>query len=368
MRIRHQGMLADDEALLKYARELYKAQSSRGRPWNGRQIRNAFQSAVAIANFEKAPGSSLRLTTNQFKKVSQSYDEFNQYLFSVNGEPIHTSGDTVIAPSRRDAQRHRVREAPAESLPPNSSSISSSGDTSPRRSHQPTDNEKELHGVLNPENWKAGFAPETIPKLYNQTLQTFENLERLHSAPRMPSSSSNIATQEQQNFQPKQNRNHPVSPLGVQPQSPYALPGWAPIQNMALMPTGMGYGPMGMPIPMQQQIQMAAPFQYHNAAMNHYNIGGLGSPFQFPPNTLGVPLQYSQFTNHFQSKPVAPQPTQPQSSQPQPSQSESGQASSSQTPSGKESGGGFWGRLNQDDETSHPSAWQQPRTYRGDMT
>ncbi|KAF5228716.1 hypothetical protein FANTH_14409 [Fusarium anthophilum] len=313
MKRRHRGMVADDEALLDYARQLYKAQSSRGRPWNGRQIRNAFQSAVAIADFEKEHGSSLRLTTGQFRKVSQSYDEFNQYRFSIAGESIPASEDAVIERSRPYAQRHRDREAPGEFLPHSTSPVSSG---SPRRPRQKTDNGKELY-----------------------------------SAPLIPPSFSNPASQEQQNFQPKQNWNHPGSSLDVQPQSHYAPPGWAPIQNMTFLPISMGYSPMGMSVPMP----MAAPFQCHNAAMSPYNLGGPGSPFQ-PPNTPGVLPQYSQFANHFQSQPIGPQATQTQSCKPQSSQPGLGQTVSSERPLGKESGGGFWGRFNYDDQTSHPSA------------
>lgn len=323
MKRRHRGMLADDETLLDYARQLYKTQSSRGRPWNGRQIRNAFQSAVAIADFEKEPGSSLRLTTDQFNKVSQSYDEFNQYRFSIIGESIPAPEDAIIEPRGRYAQRRRDREAPGESLPYGTGSVSSSDYASPRRPHKETDNGKELPSI-----------------------------------PLIPPSSSSLATQEQQSFQPKLNWNHPISSLDVQPHSPYAPPGWAPIQNMAILPIGVGYSPMGVSVPMP----MAAPLQPHNAAMNPYNLGGPSSPFQIPPNTPGVPPQYSQFTNHFQSQPIVPQATQPQSSQPQPIQPGLGSTLPSQRPLGTESQGGFWGRFNYGDEVSHPSAWQQPRT------
>ncbi|KAF5700466.1 aaa family ATPase [Fusarium mundagurra] len=319
MKRRHRGMLADDEALLDYARELYKAQPSRGGRWNGRQIRNALQSVVAIADFEKEPGSSLRLTKDQFKKVSQSYDEFNRYRFSIIGDSIPASEDAVIELRSRYAQHHRDREAPGASLAHSTSSLSSSGHASPWRPHKKTDNGKELQSI-----------------------------------PLIPPLSSNVATQEQQSSKPEQSWNQTMSSLDVQPQSPYAPPGWAPIQNIGILPIGMGYSPMGVSVPMP----MAAPFQCHNATMNPYNLGGTGSPFQLPPNTPGVTPQYSQFANHFQSQPIVPQATQSQSSQLQPSRPGLGQALPSQSQLGKESGGGFWGRFNYDDQASHPSAWQ----------
>ncbi|KAF4946045.1 hypothetical protein FGADI_11482 [Fusarium gaditjirri] len=149
------------------------------------------------------------------------------------GESIPASEDAVIEPRRRYAQRHSDSEALGKSFIYSTSSVSSSGHASPGRPYQNTDNGKELH-----------------------------------STPSIPPSSSSLATQEQQSFQPKQDWDHPVSSLDVQPQSLYAPLGWAPIQNMATLPTGMGYGPM--------RVLMAAPFQFHNAAMNPYNLGGPG--------------------------------------------------------------------------------------------
>lgn len=64
--------------------------------WNGRQIRNAFQTAVALAEFEarqrdtqRAEGSSKTppvLTTEHFKKLARASAQFSEYLRETHGD------------------------------------------------------------------------------------------------------------------------------------------------------------------------------------------------------------------------------------------------------------------------------------------
>ncbi|KAL9119790.1 MAG: hypothetical protein Q9187_003653 [Circinaria calcarea] len=51
--------------------------------WNGRQIRNAVQTAIAIADFEVKNDSTPILNRSQFEKVAQASKEFDEYLLSV---------------------------------------------------------------------------------------------------------------------------------------------------------------------------------------------------------------------------------------------------------------------------------------------
>lgn len=69
-----------------YARELYQMQSANEqyRPvWNGRQIRNAFQTAVSMAEFHAQDKNRIEVTRSHFAKVAEVSNEFNVYLWRV---------------------------------------------------------------------------------------------------------------------------------------------------------------------------------------------------------------------------------------------------------------------------------------------
>lgn len=54
--------------------------------WNGRQIRNAFQTAVALAEFEsrKGGGKTPEVTKKHFQRVAAATSEFDEYLKELN--------------------------------------------------------------------------------------------------------------------------------------------------------------------------------------------------------------------------------------------------------------------------------------------
>ncbi|KAI0015361.1 hypothetical protein F4780DRAFT_89192 [Xylariomycetidae sp. FL0641] len=81
----------DQEDLLDYARELWKGKQLR---WNGRQIKNAFQSAVALAEHEANESTrgfaetqldSIKLSRRHFTQVVEAGEDFERYLGSVWG-------------------------------------------------------------------------------------------------------------------------------------------------------------------------------------------------------------------------------------------------------------------------------------------
>lgn len=78
------------------------ARSSFGKlNWNGRQIRNAFQTAVALAVFEsrKEGGDKTpEVTKKHFKKVADTTSDFDEYL-----KQLHSFDEETIA--RRDKDR-----------------------------------------------------------------------------------------------------------------------------------------------------------------------------------------------------------------------------------------------------------------------
>lgn len=64
--------------------------------WNGRQIRNAFQTAVALSEFEARKSNPNRfddssktspvLTTDHFKKLARASAQFSEYLLETHGD------------------------------------------------------------------------------------------------------------------------------------------------------------------------------------------------------------------------------------------------------------------------------------------
>lgn len=82
-------VLVDVEDIVDYASTFFVRQSAHGSKigpvWNGRQIRNAFQSAVALAGHTlNSSGAIFRLEREHFKRVSEVSNEFNYYIWSIN--------------------------------------------------------------------------------------------------------------------------------------------------------------------------------------------------------------------------------------------------------------------------------------------
>lgn len=76
----------DHETLIAHAESLFQIQEHQkeyGPVWNGRQIRNAFQSAVALASFRRPLDQPVQLSQEHFEKVSQVSHHFNNYLWRV---------------------------------------------------------------------------------------------------------------------------------------------------------------------------------------------------------------------------------------------------------------------------------------------
>lgn len=119
----------DDGSILKFAKRHFENHGPTQR-WNGRQIRNAFQVAYSLAQFnmeKKNPDDSdddfpqtaqdnggksptsyrrSRLDSKQFKKVSQSVERFDEYLFRTRG----ADADTARNHRLRNDNYHDTRE------------------------------------------------------------------------------------------------------------------------------------------------------------------------------------------------------------------------------------------------------------------
>jgi len=81
------ALKVEAEEIYEYARKHYKELYKNGKTtWNGRQIKNAFQTAIALAEFDanKNQGKPL-LALEHFKVVAQVSEDFDDYLCRVHG-------------------------------------------------------------------------------------------------------------------------------------------------------------------------------------------------------------------------------------------------------------------------------------------
>ncbi|OMP85191.1 hypothetical protein BK809_0000291 [Diplodia seriata] len=106
---RYSKFRCDEDALIDYADQLWDQQSfgkGLGPVWNGRQIRNAFKSAVALANYHTADGE-INLEIHNFEKVARVSNEFNNYFWRVNGK---RSDGKIAAENRIRDDSYRVND------------------------------------------------------------------------------------------------------------------------------------------------------------------------------------------------------------------------------------------------------------------
>ena len=95
---RKQGRLAADvPEILAFAEQLFDRQSQTSARWNGRQIRNAFQTALAMAEYEALGDSGItadwellekiksRLEVRHFETVANASAEFDAYIEETIG-------------------------------------------------------------------------------------------------------------------------------------------------------------------------------------------------------------------------------------------------------------------------------------------
>lgn len=79
---------ADVKGITKYARRHYRTlEKSKRTTWNGRQIKNAFQTAIALAEFDAKMENRSKpiLSTKHFEVVARASEGFDYYLSMIHG-------------------------------------------------------------------------------------------------------------------------------------------------------------------------------------------------------------------------------------------------------------------------------------------
>lgn len=80
----------DESAILRFAKKHFHNNEGANR-WNGRQIFNAFQTAIALAEYDnleqgrQASGTKAKLMEEHFKEVAKTSRKFEDYLHEVHG-------------------------------------------------------------------------------------------------------------------------------------------------------------------------------------------------------------------------------------------------------------------------------------------
>jgi hypothetical protein len=99
------------EAAEKYVLENKEMRRTR---WNGRQIRNAFQTAVALAEYEQNPDGKkggFTVSAKHFKKVVELSQKFEEYMKKTKGgDDAELAGAKYIRAD--DSDEEDVKERP----------------------------------------------------------------------------------------------------------------------------------------------------------------------------------------------------------------------------------------------------------------
>lgn len=112
-----------ENEIKKFARKLWAdTEDKQTQRWNGRQIRNAFQSAIALAKWdyhENASGSSQRpcLSVQQFEVVAKTSAHFDAYISTMHGiDEVSDAWETI-------AQREHLRRNETPRKPTSRSAV-----------------------------------------------------------------------------------------------------------------------------------------------------------------------------------------------------------------------------------------------------
>jgi hypothetical protein len=117
----------DKEALLDFAQRHFDKCERKNVAWNGRQIRNAFQTALALGHYERlakireagmTPGEAMatgkkkwktvKLTKANFQNIAKTAKEFEQYIATVRGSDSANAQDWELRHDNYDPERPKA--------------------------------------------------------------------------------------------------------------------------------------------------------------------------------------------------------------------------------------------------------------------
>ena len=175
----------DEKRLRKWAEQNFEALN-----WNGRQIRNAFQAATALAKFstkeaesaakdEKTTPAHVKLRVKDFKLVAAASVGFDEYLSSLHGM------DTFEDIMRRERIRndyHRSDNTRNKAYQPHSSSYIGSSHAQQNRQH-PLDQTSSPYQYATPKKGSRSGGQRVAPRQQDQ--RSFD-VDLMHDPQRNP--------------------------------------------------------------------------------------------------------------------------------------------------------------------------------------
>ncbi|KAH5346816.1 hypothetical protein HBI48_189150 [Parastagonospora nodorum] len=122
-------VIFDKELLLEFAQRHFEQCERMGVTWNGRQIRNAFQTALALGHYErigkireagmtpeeamktgKKKWRSIKLTKANFANIAKTAKEFEQYIEMLRGNDSQNARESELRYDEYDPERPRARK------------------------------------------------------------------------------------------------------------------------------------------------------------------------------------------------------------------------------------------------------------------
>jgi hypothetical protein len=122
-------IIFDRDILLDFAKNHYEKCDRQGVTWNGRQIRNAFQTAIALGHYERiskireagmTPDEALKtgkkkwrtvkLTKANFANIAKTAREFEQYIETLRGSDSQNARELELRYDEYDPDRPRARK------------------------------------------------------------------------------------------------------------------------------------------------------------------------------------------------------------------------------------------------------------------
>lgn len=119
----------DKQALLEFAQRHFDRCSQAGVTWNGRQIRNAFQTAIALGHYErvakiraegmtpeealatgKKKWNTVKLTKANFQKIARTASDFEEYIEKLRGNDSMTARELELRDDDYDPHTPRARK------------------------------------------------------------------------------------------------------------------------------------------------------------------------------------------------------------------------------------------------------------------
>lgn len=260
---------ADESEIIDYAEDLFAESTGlkgNGPRWNGRQIRNAFQSALAIAEYDIRGGKATKLEVSHFKKVAEASNEFDEYLRRTkNG---FTDADIAVNEQMRtDTYGLEVKQSnlAQQQFHPEYNSTPQV----PLRSRSRTPNNLSYmpqNMQMGPTSQAQGYSildPSSVQHSALQYQSTQPGAQSYSVSQQQPNTMRSGYTPRQQNTGYSQhNSMHQIPAQGLQ-QSTYALP----------QQPGNSFAQMGDQVPQSQPL---TPEQ-------QYQIGGFHQQQQAPP-------------------------------------------------------------------------------------